>query len=186
MRCPAQFCEFRSEFLTSYLNHMCKQIACLPACLFFQTSYGRFRIFRIVVSVVSIERKKKEKKAGIECGGRCMINVVPKNHIPICNIERGMANLPLWQHLGWPINCSYLKEVIPKIRGTTIRRTDRRFLLIGALTPTEVVLLVALTIKWKTSGVSTTDGWLKLNFATCVISQTRVESGALSEVVDVQ
>ena len=102
MRCPAQFCEFRSEFLTSYLNHMCKQIACLPACLFFQTSYGRFRIFRIVVSVVSIERKKKEKKAGIECGGRCMINAVPKNHIPICNIERGMANLPLWQHLGWP------------------------------------------------------------------------------------
>ena len=27
--------------------------------------------------------------------------------------------------------------------------------------------------KWKTSAVSTTDGWLKLNFATCVIRQTR-------------
>ena len=26
---------------------------------------------------------------------------------------------------------------------------------------------------WKTSAVSTTDGWLKLNFASCVIRQTR-------------
>ena len=31
-----------------------------------------------------------------------------------------------------------------------------------------------ITLKnWKTSAVSTTDGWLKLNFASCVIRQTR-------------
>ena len=27
---------------------------------------------------------------------------------------------------------------------------------------------------WKTSAVSTTDGWLKLNFASCVMRQTRL------------
>ena len=33
--------------------------------------------------------------------------------------------------------------------------------------------LVDFIQNWKTSAVSTTDGWLKLNFASCVISQTR-------------
>ena len=45
---------------------------------------------------------KKKIKAGIEFVGWCMINTVRKNNIPICNIERGMAKLPLWQHLAWP------------------------------------------------------------------------------------
>ena len=33
--CPAQFCEFRSEILTSYLNHVCKQTQSLIFFFFF-------------------------------------------------------------------------------------------------------------------------------------------------------
>ena len=39
-----------------------------------------------------------------------MINTVSKNRVRIRNIGRGMANLPPWQHLGWP--SSYSSYVI--------------------------------------------------------------------------
>ena len=65
LRCPAQFCEFRSEILTSYLNRMCTQTESLLFFVFFFTKImATFVFFRVFISVISLERKKKEKKAG--------------------------------------------------------------------------------------------------------------------------
>ena len=69
-----------------------------------------FVFFRIVVSVISHGKKrKKEKKigtAGSRFVGWFMINIVSKNHtqirVLVRKIERGMANLPFPQLLGWP------------------------------------------------------------------------------------
>ena len=56
---------------------------------------------------------KKMKKAGFQFVGWCMIYIVSKNHTQIRKIERGIANLPLWQWLGWP--CSYCFVVVVDI-----------------------------------------------------------------------
>ena len=39
--------------------------------------------------------------------GLCMINTVPTNHIPICNIGRGMAKLSLGNTLAGPARARY-------------------------------------------------------------------------------
>ena len=52
-------------------------------------------------SYLSIKKEEK-KKASFPFVAWCMINTVSKNHIPICNIERGVANQPGNQRLGWP------------------------------------------------------------------------------------
>ena len=56
-----------------------------------------FVIFRIVISAISLGQKQKIKKTGFQFVGWCIINIVSKNHTHIREIERGMANLPLWQ-----------------------------------------------------------------------------------------
>ena len=72
-----------------------------------------FVFFRIVVSVISLKQNTKQKRACFPFVGWCMINTVSKNHIQIRSIERGVANLPLWQHLGWP--SSYVYFVPPSL-----------------------------------------------------------------------
>ena len=100
--CPAQFCEFRSETLTSYLNHMCKQTERLPPFLFCsQTSYGRFCIFSDHLYRSNLSNIK-EKGAGFPFVGWCMINTVSKIHIQIRKSARGIARRRLCQHLSWP------------------------------------------------------------------------------------
>ena len=100
---PRSIRKFRSEFSTSWLNRTRKQTESLPALKKkkkreVNVAYG---FFRIVVSVISLSEKKKTQ-AGFPVVGWCMINTVSQNHVQIRNMERGMANLPLWQHLGWP------------------------------------------------------------------------------------
>ena len=58
--------------------------------------------FRTVVSVVSLEQKKKKKLRGLSICWLVHDKHRVKNHVQIGNIERGMANLPLCYHLGWP------------------------------------------------------------------------------------
>ena len=86
---------------------------------FYKTSYGRFCIFRIVILVVSCEQKHKINKAGFQFVGWCMMNIVSKNYTQIRITERGMANLHLWQLLGWPSSYGFRDrqrfELVPKI-----------------------------------------------------------------------
>ena len=68
---------------------------------FFQRQVAVALVFsRIVISVA--DKNKKIKKAGFQFVGRCMINIVSKNHTQLRKIERGVANLPPWHLLGWP------------------------------------------------------------------------------------
>ena len=53
-----------------------------------------FVFFRIGLSVISLKQKKQTKKASFPFVAWCTINTVSKNHIPIRNIERGIANQP--------------------------------------------------------------------------------------------
>ena len=67
-----------------------------------------FVFFRIVISVISLgQKQKKTKKGGFQFVGWCMVNIVSKNHTQIRKVERGMANLPLWQLLGWPSSYAF-------------------------------------------------------------------------------
>ena len=85
--------------------------ACLPA--FFPTLFVSDNLwpllysFRIVVSVIiSIEQNKRKEKASshfLVGAWSTTCQKVTSQYIPVCiNIERGMARLPLRQHLGWP------------------------------------------------------------------------------------
>ena len=51
---------------------------------------------------ISRTKKRKKKKPGFPFFGWLMINIASKNHTQTRKIERGMANLRLWQLLGWP------------------------------------------------------------------------------------
>ena len=103
-RCPAQFCEFRSEKLTSYFNRMSKQKGSSPFLFFFFFSDKLWRLLYFFGSLYRsyLSKKKVTKKASFPFVGRCMTNTLSSNHVPTRNIERGVANLPLRQHLGWP------------------------------------------------------------------------------------
>ena len=62
-----------------------------------------FCIFRTFISAASLGRKtKEEKKPGFPFVGLCIINTVSKKHIQRHRVERGMANLLLWEWLDWP------------------------------------------------------------------------------------
>ena len=60
LRCPPQFCEFQSEKSTSLLNRVCKQTEDSP--FFPRKVMAAFVFFRIGLSTLSIEQRKKEKK----------------------------------------------------------------------------------------------------------------------------
>ena len=109
MPCSTLICEVRSQKKKiSHLNRISKQKETLPflGLSFFQACYGRFCIFLDrCIGHISRTKQKKKKKASLPFVAWYMINTLSKNHIPICNvdlIERGMAKLPLRQHLGWP------------------------------------------------------------------------------------
>lgn len=58
LRCPAQFGEFYTEFLTPYLNCTFKEVEYLPySFLFCFTTFGRFCIFSGIGSVIHILKK---------------------------------------------------------------------------------------------------------------------------------
>ena len=62
LRCPAQFWEIRSEILTPYLNRMCTQRQSRAFFFFFfHSGYGRFCIFRIFISAISLRQKKETR-----------------------------------------------------------------------------------------------------------------------------
>ena len=63
LRCPAQFCEFRSAISTSYLNRMCTQTESLLCfCFFFHENYGHFWIFSdLYISHISRTKQKRKK-----------------------------------------------------------------------------------------------------------------------------
>ena len=66
LRCAAQFCEFRSEILTSYQyvfepNAHTNGKPAFFSFLFFTKIMATFVFFRIFISVISLERKKTKK-----------------------------------------------------------------------------------------------------------------------------
>ena len=103
---PRSILQFSIWNLISYPENMCKQTESRPSFILSKASYGRFCIFsnRYIGHIPrkQIEKKHKLKKAGFQCVGWCMINIVPKNHTQIRTIERAMANPPLWQWLDGP------------------------------------------------------------------------------------
>ena len=104
LRCPAKFYGFRSDKLASYLDCKDQSTESRPVSFFFKKkSYGRFRLFsdRYFGHLIS-PTKTTIKKAGFQFVGWCMMNIVSENHTKIRKVERGMANPPLWQWLGWP------------------------------------------------------------------------------------
>ena len=64
LRCPAQFCEFRSEKFNSSLSRTVKGIECRPYCFFFffLSVLVAFLFFRVVVSVISLGKKTTNKR----------------------------------------------------------------------------------------------------------------------------
>ena len=65
LRCPTQFCEFRSEILTSYLNRMCTQTESLRFFFFFFLTkmMATFVFFgSLYRSYLSNEKRKEKKK----------------------------------------------------------------------------------------------------------------------------
>ena len=99
LRCPAHFCEFRAQHISSYLHGVCRRTESKPFFFlsFFRISYGRFCIF----PDVCIGHFSREKSC-FSFVRWCMINTVSKIRIQIRSIERSVTNLPRWQHLGWP------------------------------------------------------------------------------------
>ena len=103
--CSAQFCEFRSEIVTSYLNRMCAQMGSLPFVIFFlRQVMVAFVCFRIIVSVMSLGQKK-----GGKIKGRLPIcwlvydqHLVKKSHVQTRSHERGIASPPHLHCFGWP------------------------------------------------------------------------------------
>ena len=77
-------------------------INCLFLFSFFKTSYGHFCLFSDRYFGNISRTKATIKNAGFQFVDWCMMNIVSENHTQIRKIERGMANLPLWQWLGWP------------------------------------------------------------------------------------
>ena len=114
LRCPAQFCEFWSEILTSYLYRVCRQTESEPSFLFFfRTSYDRFCIFPDRC-IGHISRTKKKKKKGLLSICRLMHDQhrVKKPNLIQMRIDRSVANLPLWQHLGWPSSYQGTEQIL--------------------------------------------------------------------------
>ena len=78
-----------------------------PAIVFFSRQAMVASFFRIVISVISLGKKKKKlKRPAFSFVGWCMINIVSKNHTQTRKLERDMDNPPLWQWLGWPSSYS--------------------------------------------------------------------------------
>ena len=75
-------------------------INCLFLFSFFKTSYGHFCLFSDRYFGNISRTKATIKNAGFQFVDWCMMNIVSENHTQIRKIERGMANLPLWQWLG--------------------------------------------------------------------------------------
>ena len=95
LRCPAQFCECRSETCASCLNRMCTQMESLPLFIVFLSDklWSILFFLRLVVSVISLELKQKiNKGAGFPFVAWCMMNTVSKNNIHILELERGMGH----------------------------------------------------------------------------------------------
>ena len=55
-----------------------------------------------------------------------MITIVSKNHTQICKIERGMANLPLWQLLGWPTSYTAVYEALIAVECVRTKQISHR------------------------------------------------------------
>ena len=53
-------------------------------------------------SYLSYKKTKRNKKQAFHLLVGAWSTPCQKKHIQIRNIERGIANQPLWQHLGWP------------------------------------------------------------------------------------
>ena len=94
--------------------------------LFSGQSYGRFRVFRVLASVSSLEQIMK-KRACFPFVGWCMINTVKKKKsIQIRSFEWGVDNQPIWQHLGCPT--SYIWQHLGWPSSSTsdiLKKTDR-------------------------------------------------------------
>ena len=104
LRCPAQFYGFRSEKLTSYLDRKCQQTEIRPFSFFSLEDKlsSLLSFFRIVTSFISLGQKQQLKKPAFSLWAGAWWNIVSENHTQIRQIGRSMANLSLWQWLGWP------------------------------------------------------------------------------------
>ena len=131
LRCPAQFCEFRSEIFAScfnltafvhkwnkpanFFNRLSEKLWSL-FCIFFGSLYRSYlsdknktkEIFRIAPLVKSLRQKKththKPTGQAFHLLVWFMIKTVSKNHIQLRAgaTNRGIAKQRLRQHLGWP------------------------------------------------------------------------------------
>ena len=107
------------------------------ACFLFQTSYGRFfYVFQIFVSVIHLSNKKTGVVFHLFVDW-WMINTVKKSAFQwYCiqgSIERGVTNLPLWQHFGWmvarrhPWACAAQRGRTYATRGRDVVRLETLF-----------------------------------------------------------
>ena len=55
-----------------------------------------------------------------------MVNIVSKNLTQIRKIERGMANLPLWQLLGWPTSYTAVYEALIAVECVRTKQISHR------------------------------------------------------------
>ena len=106
LRCPAQFYEFRSEILTSCLNHMYKQTESLPPpSLFFSDKlYGRFKKLYFFVSLYRSYLQQKNEIRWCRLSICCLVHDKHrvKKHMKMPKIERSIAKHRLCQHHNWP------------------------------------------------------------------------------------
>ena len=108
LRCPAQFLRgsIRKVNLVFEPHAQTNGKVASFVFVFSRQVMTVFVFFRIVVSVISLERTTIKRRVFRLLVGawstRCK-----KNHIPICNIGRGIAKQQHSQHLGWPSSYLY-------------------------------------------------------------------------------
>ena len=107
---PSSFSPKNSQVCSSVLGFVVR-FCCSPL----YGPYGRF--FWIVISTPEYQYFGYISRTNTKTKGRlsvcwCMI-IVSKNHTQMRKIERGMANPPLWQWLGWPSSSRLPPHYVP-------------------------------------------------------------------------
>ena len=128
LRCPAQFWEISIWKFSAVLVFEPHAHTNVKPFFFFFFFFVFMQVMGAFVFLGCLYRTYLSEK---KSQGWCISNIVSKNNIRIHCIERGMANLPLWQRLGWPSSyntCFFLGGggmVLTRYNGWALNFTEK-------------------------------------------------------------